>query len=76
MLNEHCNGRGLWSRYPDVYVGCAYGLVDEVPRDKGGMPFLKGESGLQVPRRLGFGTMRGFVSPNLISEGGSDEMLW
>jgi hypothetical protein len=29
-------------------MGCAYGLADEVPRDKGGMPFRKGESGLQV----------------------------
>ncbi len=39
----------MWSEvYPGAYMGCAYGLVDEVPRDKGGMSFLKGESGLQV----------------------------
>ena len=43
-------------KYPDVYMGCAYGLADEVPRDKGGMPFLKGESGLQVPP-VGRGTL-------------------
>jgi hypothetical protein len=48
MINEHCNGRGLWSRYPEVNMGCAYGLANEVPRDKGGMPFRKGESGMQV----------------------------
>jgi len=35
-------------KYPDVYMGCAYGLADEVPRDKCGMSFLKGESELQV----------------------------
>ncbi len=29
-------------------MGCAYGLANEVPRDKGGMPFRKGESGMQV----------------------------
>ncbi len=29
-------------------MGCAYGLADEVPRDKGGLPFLKGEIELHV----------------------------
>ena len=35
-------------KYPDVYIVCAYGLAHEVPKNKGGMSFLKGESELQV----------------------------
>jgi hypothetical protein len=35
-------------KYPVVYTGCAYGLANEVPRDRVGMSFLKEKSGLQV----------------------------